>query len=149
MEDLTHYLDEIVEPTITEFEGNPMSVRHAFLACVVTFHSIDYLAYPKKPASLRQTFDYQSPEFEMVDRVAHAFKHVISGNAASRRKPPLKSADVIARPPAIPGALVPGLSRVGDAIGGVTVDAQIDVDLLEVVKRATKFLRARRVPVGS
>lgn len=79
----------------------------------------------------------------MVDRVAHAFKYVISGNAASPRKQPLKSADVIARPPATPGALIPGLARVGDAVGGVTVDTQGDVDLLEAVIRATEFLIAQ------
>jgi hypothetical protein len=37
------YLDDIVEPTITDFENNPTSVRHAFLACVATFHTVDYI----------------------------------------------------------------------------------------------------------
>jgi hypothetical protein len=123
-------------------------VRHAFLACVTTFHSVDYLAHPRKPASLRKKILDQSPEFALVDRVAHAFKHVISGNAASPRKQPLKSADVIARPPATPGALIPGLSRAGDAVGGVTVDTQNDVDLLETVQRAVEFIRARCFPAG-
>jgi hypothetical protein len=56
MEDLERYLDEIAEP-IKDFEAHPTSVRHAFLACVVVFHGIDYLAYPRmRPSTLRQQF---------------------------------------------------------------------------------------------
>jgi hypothetical protein len=143
VEDLICYLDEIVEPTVSDFEANPTSVRHAFLACVATFHSVDYLAHPRKPASLRQKFADQSPDFAMVDRVAHALKHVISGNAASPQRQPLRSADIIARPPATAGELRARVSRAGDAVGGVTVDAQTDIDLIEVVKRAIKFLRTQ------
>jgi hypothetical protein len=41
MEDLLKYLDDMVEPTTSEFEKNPRSVGHAFVACVITFHAID------------------------------------------------------------------------------------------------------------
>jgi hypothetical protein len=51
MEDLKSYLDAIAEPTIKDFENNPTSVRHAFLACVAVFHGIDYLAYPRRQSS--------------------------------------------------------------------------------------------------
>jgi hypothetical protein len=44
-EDFVRFLTEIVDPTVKEFEDNPGSVRHAFLACLVTLHSLDYLAY--------------------------------------------------------------------------------------------------------
>jgi hypothetical protein len=44
VENLERYVDEIVAPTINDFEENPTSVRHAFLGCVATFHAIDYLA---------------------------------------------------------------------------------------------------------
>jgi hypothetical protein len=44
VEDLERYLGEVVEPTINELKANRASVRHAFLACVVTFHAVDYLA---------------------------------------------------------------------------------------------------------
>jgi hypothetical protein len=73
-------MTEIVEPTISDFEANPTSVRHAFLACVVTFHSIDYV--PKKSANRRKLFRKESPEFATVDRIAHAFKHVETGPGA-------------------------------------------------------------------
>ncbi len=36
--DVQRYIDEMVEPTIADFEANPMSVRLTFLACLVTFH---------------------------------------------------------------------------------------------------------------
>ena len=42
--DAKQFADETVEPTITEFEREPSSRRRAFLACVATFHLIDYLA---------------------------------------------------------------------------------------------------------
>jgi hypothetical protein len=141
MEDLSRYLKEFVDPTIREFEQNPRSVRHAFLAYVATFHSVDYLAYPRKAQALRQDWSKHSPEFALVDRIAHAFKHVVSGNAASPQKQPLRSADVVVRPPAFFGTLVLDLSRLDDAMGGVTLNNQPNIDLLEVVKRAAEFLR--------
>jgi hypothetical protein len=89
MEELLRYLDEIVEPTIKDFEAQPTSVRHAFLACAAVFHGIDYLAYHRKRSSaLRQRFKSQSPAFKIVDDVAHAFRHVTAGN---RQKPNLKA----------------------------------------------------------
>jgi hypothetical protein len=51
MEDLERYLTEIVQPTIDDFTNDPLSVRLAFIACVVTFHSVDYLAYPARPGA--------------------------------------------------------------------------------------------------
>jgi hypothetical protein len=58
MEDIARYLDEFVDPTIKDFQGNPTSIRHAFLACVVTFHAIDYLTPPgRRPRNLRQKFN--------------------------------------------------------------------------------------------
>jgi hypothetical protein len=46
--DALEYLDAIVASTITEFEREPTCRRRAFLACVVTFHTIDYLAAPRE-----------------------------------------------------------------------------------------------------
>jgi hypothetical protein len=71
MEDLLRYLNEVVDPTIKDFEANPTSVRHAFLACLVTFHSVDYLAYPQKSRTARVAFR-KNEDFAIVDQVAHA-----------------------------------------------------------------------------
>jgi hypothetical protein len=145
MEDMLRYLDEVAEPTIKDFEENPTSVRHAFLACVATFHAIDYLAYPRKrPATLRQQFGRRSPDFKTVDEVAHAFKHVVAGNPA---EPKLKAAEVISRPPAFLGVMVFGLSRLNDLHGGVTLYNNRQLDLLAVLKRAVAFLREQSFAV--
>jgi hypothetical protein len=123
MEDLLKYLDDTVEPTIKDLEKNPRSVRHAFLACVTTFHAIDYLEHPRRsPSKLRQEFRRRSQDFAIVDRVAHAFKHVRTGHPTSPQNRPLTSAEVISRPPAIWGETHWDLSRWDDAAGGVTID---------------------------
>lgn len=140
MDDLERYLDEVVEPTIKDFEANPTSVRHAFLACVATFHGVDYLAHPRKPQQLRQEFRRRSPDFELIDHVAHAFKHVTTGNPVN---PQLTATGVIMRPPGKFGELVLDLSRLDDPVGGVTLDNDRTIGLLEIVRRAAAFLRGR------
>ena len=74
MEELREYLEAFVEPAVADFEKKLASVRHAFMACVVTFHSVDYLAHPRKLARLRQLWNGQSKAFAIVDNVAHAFE---------------------------------------------------------------------------
>jgi hypothetical protein len=141
VEDFDRYLDEIVVPTIQDFAEHPTSVRHAFLACVATCHSVDYLAYPEDPRTLRQKFSHQSPEFAIVDDVAHAFKHVIVGR---RDEPRLKAKEVISRPPGILDvSFVLDLSRLDDPVGGVTFDSNREIDLLDAVKGAAEFLRSK------
>jgi hypothetical protein len=149
MEDLTNYLDEIVEPTIKDFAEHPTSVRHAFLACVATFHSVDYLAYdglrrtPRKGrvGNLKKTFGKESPEFHRIDQIAHAFKHVVSDGTTR-----VSAAEVISRPPAMAGVMVAGLSMVGDTVGGVTLGSDHGVDLLNILRRAVEFLRTQTGP---
>jgi hypothetical protein len=82
--DAESYITEIIDPTISEFEANPRSRRHAFLACVATFHCIDYLARPGSPAGIRSQFKKENKAFATVDRVAHAFKHMKSSHSGSR-----------------------------------------------------------------
>ena len=81
--------------------------------------------------------------FATVDRVAHALKHVESGDNRNADSQPLKAGDVIERPPAIWGKAVWALSRWGDATGGVTIKNEHERDLLEIVKGAAEFVRAR------
>ncbi len=54
MQELQQYLDIIVEPTFRDFERNPKSIRHAYLACVAAYHAIDRASYPKKAGNLRK-----------------------------------------------------------------------------------------------
>ena len=138
MEYLVRYLDEIVEPTVEEYHRNPLSVRHAFIACVVTFHAIDYLAYPKSSKGLRQQFGKASPDFRLVDHVAHAFKHVISGNPGN---PNLKSEDVVRRK----GTFAAGVfAPLVFDVGAVAISDRPKTNLLRSVKNAVQFLRNYR-----
>src|ERR1700722_3521691 len=118
--DARKYADEIMDPTIAEFESDPRSRRRAFLACAATFHLIDYIAHPASPVQRRQAFRSESPPFAVVERVAHAFKHVTTGHPQSPTQP-LAAGQVIERPPAIWGQMVWDLSRWDDAAGGVTI----------------------------
>jgi hypothetical protein len=142
VEDLERYLGDVVEPTIKDLEAHRTSVRHAFLACVVTFHAVDYLAYPKRKRSrmLREQFNRESRAFAIVDDVAHAFKHVVAGNPAN---PDLIASDVISRPPGVWDVGQWDVSRWDDPIGGVTIYNDRDVDLYEVVLEAVAFLRGQ------
>ena len=50
------YMREIVAPTIEDLAATPSSRRHAFIACVVTFHALDYLAGTRRKAVLRAEY---------------------------------------------------------------------------------------------
>jgi hypothetical protein len=131
-----------------EFQKNPTSVRHAFLACVATYHSLDYLAYDgikrktskKKVRNLRDDFGKTSADFKLVDDVAHAFKHVIVGNP---NNPNLRAYEVIRRPPSFAGVMRSGVSFFGDKRGGVTINRERSRSLLAAVKGAMRFLRTK------
>jgi hypothetical protein len=133
--DASNYMTEIVDPTISDFEANPTSRRHAFLACVVTYHTIDYLTRPKSPRILVKSFRDKSPEFALVDLVANAFKHV--------ENRPLRAEHVYSRPPALAGVAQCGISRAGDTTGGVALWGEDTADLLPTVKLAARFLRTK------
>ncbi|MGY3618404.1 hypothetical protein [Bradyrhizobium sp. USDA 10063] len=132
--DAEAYMREIVDPTIADFHAHPTSRRHAFLACVATYHCIDYIKRP--PGNLRKQFRDECPDFGTVDRVAHAFKHTVTDG-----QKPLKVTSVFERPPAGAGVAQCGLSRVGDSIGGVEVWNESESDLIGAVTKAAEFLR--------
>jgi hypothetical protein len=77
---LARYLEVIVDPTYDDFYGNPDSLRHAYLACVSIFHSVDRAAEEKgaSRAKIRQVWCKGSLEFKLVDVIAHHFKHVLT-----------------------------------------------------------------------
>jgi hypothetical protein len=139
MGDLERYLEEIVGPTIREFEEHPFSVRHAFLACVATFHAVDYMAHPRRSRPLREQWRNQSSAFARVDKVAHAFKHVTNGYDNSK----LEARSIVSRPPAIAGVMRCGLSVHGDTEGAVTFRDDPTVNILESVRDAFQFLNAQ------
>ena len=144
--DAKQFADEIVEPTITDFEREPSSRRRAFLACAATFHLIDYLALPAKPSTLRQKYQLECRAFAAVDRYAHTFKHGKTGHPDDPLIQPLKPEQVIERPPAIWDQAVWDLSVWDDTTGGVSVAGEDVPDLLADVKEAAAFLRSKLPP---
>jgi len=142
--DVPTYLEQIVVPTIGEFEQRPSSRRHAFLACVVTYHTVDYIAYPKKKGNILKAFRKESAAFSIVDRVANTFKHVKSGHENDMHNRPLPVEHVYSRPPTMMGVAQCGLSLCGDVTGGVALWGEDNADLLATVKKAVEFLRTKR-----
>jgi hypothetical protein len=142
--DVQTYVRQIVEPTINEYVTEPTSIRRAFLSCAVTYHIIDYLTYPKKSAARRQKFRESSDAFAIVDRVAHAFKHVTTGDTNAQHTQPLASGDVISAPPFMVGMPV-GLPL---RLETVALPHEGVFDLLSTVKLALEFLRTQERGVG-
>jgi hypothetical protein len=141
--EIERYFEQIVDPTIADFEANPTSVRHASLAAAAVFHAIDRMA-PKKSSGLRTKFQRECAAFGIVDRIAHAFKHDEAGHPDNPHNQPLSAEGVISRPPLyynVSGAY--GLSRLGDPVGGVTLDSDRLQDIHLAVKGAAEFLRSK------
>jgi hypothetical protein len=142
MSDVDAYFEGIVRPTVEEFAKAPASRRRAFLACVTLFHTVDYLAArPKSPnkRELRRRFR-ANKYFAIVDRVAHAFKHVQTGDDNSPSNKHLSAHAVFSRPPCFAGVMVAGLSYLNDTRGGVEIWNEREFDLLYVIKQASEFL---------
>jgi hypothetical protein len=135
------YLMEMVEPTIAEFEKEPWSRRNAFLACVTTYHTIDYFPRPPFRGTWRKYVQSRSPTFTLVDRVAHAFKHMQTGHVDNPRLQPLAANQVYERPPAFAGTMMVGVSMIGDTRGGVAIVGENGSDILSAVQEALAFLR--------
>jgi hypothetical protein len=73
--DLDEYMELIVEPTWEEYKRNSASVRHAYLACLVTYHAVDRAAYPKEPTPMAERWAKESLPFMLISEVALHFKH--------------------------------------------------------------------------
>lgn len=77
-EAIRSYIEQIVEPTVKEFEQNQRSMRRAYLACVAAYHTADRAAYPKDPGNLKSQWRKECFAFVIVEMVALKFKHVVS-----------------------------------------------------------------------
>jgi hypothetical protein len=107
----------------------------------VTFHTLDYIEHPKNKGNRRNDFRKESNAFAIVDRVAHAIKHIESGNDKNNRS--LLVDHVYSRPPAVAGGMQCGISRCGDRFGGVALWGEDNSDLLPAVREAVVFLRTK------
>ncbi len=79
-----------------------------------------------------------------MGRIAHAFKHVKTGQEGNVSNPLLKTDAVIVRPPAILGEMILGLSILGDGVGGlIVIDRNQTYDLGNILSQAVVFLRSQ------
>lgn len=126
MDTLARYLELIVDPTWDDFHRNRDSVRHAFLACVAIYHSVDRVAEAagKSPAHFRQIWAAESIEFKLVDIIAHHFKHVLSHDERNR-----------GNRPGLPISRALGFNNAGDAM-----DLR---NLYSVIRDAVRFVHRK------
>jgi hypothetical protein len=75
---LLTYLKLIVEPTVEEFIRNPTSIRHAELACIAAYHSVDRVSYPHPGSIVAEAWRKQSTAFALIEIFALDAKHVKS-----------------------------------------------------------------------
>jgi hypothetical protein len=73
--DLSEYMEIIVEPTFDDFKKNSGSVRHAYVACLVIYHAVDRAAYPDEARTLAEQWRSESLAFMLIEEVAQHFKH--------------------------------------------------------------------------
>jgi hypothetical protein len=144
---LTHYIDTIVVPTFEDFKRNPASERHAFLACVVTYHAIDRYAEEigRSVGNLRREWG-KKIEFKAIDLVAHHLKHVQSSD---ERLPPTKDklpiSFLVFRPSAV-GTHAVNAAPVGGEVKMQTRDLYFAVrDVIKFLREKADELRARGV----
>lgn len=76
--DLDEYINRVVDPTFFDFQKNPSSGRHTFLACIVVYQSVDYASFPNKTKEITEYWSKNSIEFAIVDIIANHIKHVKS-----------------------------------------------------------------------
>jgi len=133
MEDLERYLEDMVEPSVSDFESNPSSRRHAsspassLLMLLTMLNTRGVQASEETGSENRRRID-----FDLVDQVAHAFKHVRSS---------LEQSKVIARLPFFwDGAVWDDDTKWIDK-PVVTLDGDVEVDLLVSVKKSVALLR--------
>lgn len=140
--DAYEYLSTIVAPTIKEYALDRASVRRGFLACVTTFHTIDYMAGSKRPRVIRDEVRRECPSFVLIDRVAHAFKHASTGREGGSIDP-LKPEWVQSRPPAILGEMLLGASILGDGVGDLNIGGAAGTDLYQELLKVQAYFEAR------
>jgi hypothetical protein len=91
------YTREIVLPTMAEFVNDPMNVRRMYLACVTTYHLVDYLN-PRDPKSVEQQVMKQCGlDMQIVYEVCVGAKHAVPRKAGQ-----FKAGDEVKYDPGFP-----------------------------------------------
>jgi hypothetical protein len=121
------YVNEIVVPTVRDARDCRQSRRHAYLACIVTFHMKDHLEKAGE-TDVHQQMQTACPEhFDVVRSVCNGTKHVVLNRGHTI---PFVLGSDYYRPPASAGVMECGVSFVGDTDGGRSIrHNKIDYDL--------------------
>jgi hypothetical protein len=128
------YVDEIVIPTVREFRDNPRSRRHAYLACIVTFHVKDHLKNAGEKRIEKTMRAGGSKSFDLVRSICNGTKH---GTTNTSHPIPFQAGTDYDRPPGRAGEMEAGLSELGDPIGGRQIGSVADqLDMYRACKDA-------------
>jgi len=128
------YVTEIVVPTVRECRDSRLSRRHAYLACIVTFHIKDHLKKAGVTASIENAMRSACPDdFDVVRAVCNGTKHVETN---ATHPVPFTAGEDYDRPPAVLGEMVLGVSMLGDTVGARVLHHQDkNFDLYDSVKK--------------
>jgi hypothetical protein len=127
------YLREIVIPTVREFRDEPRCRRRAYLACIVTYQTKDYLKKAGEPNVAKTMRLGRNAPYDVVHAICDAAKHRDHGQ--HRHKIPFAAGQDYDRPPAIWGEAIWDLSRWDDPVGGREIPVGGDgLDIYECVR---------------
>ncbi|CAH0338935.1 hypothetical protein RHI9324_00570 [Rhizobium sp. CECT 9324] len=141
-----NYLEEILLPTLEDYEEDFRSRRKGYLACIVMCHLSDYLE--KAGASKVQDAmrSQCTAAWNVVHAVAIGAKHL--DNLKNPNPIKFKAGSDVFRPPARAGVMVCGWSRVGDLDGGMEIRAGSDNLMAEVLPSLRTVLRQYMLQFG-
>jgi hypothetical protein len=134
----SQYLQEIVLPTVRDFRDERRSRRRAYLACIVTYHLKDYLVkagWPEDHVGQAMRLIGNDGPYDTVHSICNAAKHC--GHDRAHNVSFVVGTDYD-RPPAIAGAMIAGLSIVGDGTGGREIPFRGGVDIYWAVTTLLK-----------
>lgn len=140
------YMAEMVLPTLEEYVAETSSRRRAYLACIVTYHMVDYLkaAGIKDPeADMRANCE---AAWRLVKGVANGSKHQQS--TKQRNQMPFLAGSDQYRPPAVVGELECGFSELGDHEGSIMVPTDDDFLWEEVLRCLRTVVRHYKLIYG-
>jgi hypothetical protein len=127
------YLEEIVLPTIDEFQADGSSRRKAYLACIVTIHLKDYLTKDNARNVEKTVRNRAEAAFDVVSAVANGAKHSISGRGGQIR---FHAGSDFYWPSHSVQTLPSGVSLFGDSEGGTMIpaDTYYSASVMEAVR---------------
>lgn len=127
------YVNEIVVPTVIEFKSQRRSRRHAYLACIATFHVKDHLDRSGVTDIVSLVRATEPHAYDLIRAVCTGTKHVDTD--PRRHRIQFRAGDDMDRPPAIWGEFAFGVSRWDDEHGGREVAAgTARLDIYECVQ---------------